>query len=198
MGTEVNLRRGAARRAAIIDAAIDMWGVTGSRGTGITGVAERAGVGRSALLHHFGSKEKLLLEVVAENDRRLASQLGDVFSMGGLATLRRLPEMARVSEDHPGLAKLYLVLQAESIDSTSAAHDYFVERQRFALDLYAGAIRTGQANGEIRPDADADAVALQMHAFMDGAHMARHLNPEIDLVALYEDFTTRLIRDLSS
>jgi len=199
MGTEVNLRRGAARRAAIIEAAIELWSVTGWRGTGIAAVAERAGVGHSALLHHFGSKENLLLEVVAEEDRRIVARLAGMFEGGGLDTLRRLPDMARLSEEHPGLAQLYVVLQAENLDANGPAHEYFVTRQRFALDLYADTIRTGQARGDLRADADPELVALQIHAFMDGAHMTRYLNPEtVDLVRLYEEFTDRLIRDLTS
>jgi AcrR family transcriptional regulator len=178
---------------------MELWSTSGWRGTSIAAVAERAGVTDQGLLHHFGTKQNLLFEVVAEQDRRSVARLADMFESGGLATLRRIPDMARVSQELPELDKLFVVLQAENLDSTGPAHEYFVARERFTLELWANVVRTGQARGELRPDVDPELVALQINAFMDGAHTRRHLNPDIvDMVALYEDFADRLIRDLTS
>lgn len=199
MGREVNRRRGAARRQAIIDAAIELWAETGWRGTGITAVAERAGVSHSGLLHHFGSKDNLLFEVIAEWDRRNVRRYDGMFQPGGLDTLRQIPEFARSLEARPGRSKLFTVLQVENLDSKGPAHEYFVARQRFILDLWAEVIRTGQARGEIRPDVDPQVIASQINAFTDGAPLLRHLNSQVvDLVSLYEHFTDRLIDHLTA
>src|SRR5919106_849367 len=90
-------RRGAERRQALIDAAIELWAEKGSRGTGVAAVAERAGVTDAGLLHHFGTKENFLLEVIAELDRREVERHKALGPLEGLDLLRRLPEMARTS-----------------------------------------------------------------------------------------------------
>ena len=198
MAKRVN-RRGAARREAIIDAAIELWSSSGWRGTGITAVAERAGVTHAGLLHHFGTKENLLLEVVAEEDRRNVARLADMFEPGGLDTLRRLPDIARVIDEHRALSRLHLVLQVENLDADGPAHDYYMSRQRFLRGAFADAVGLGQDRGEIRRDVEPRSIAAQILAFLEGANLQRQLDPAaIDIVSLCEDFTSRLLRDLAA
>jgi AcrR family transcriptional regulator len=197
METRVN-RRGAARREALVEAAIELWAATGWRGTGITAVAARAGVTPSGLLHHFGTKEQFLLDVLSELDRRTLAHFDTESPAGGLDALRQLPDMVRDAEDRPGLWKLHLMLQAENLDPDGPAYEYYVRRHTFLHQRFAKAVRRGQEDGDIRPDADPELVATQVLSFLMGSGIHREHGPRTDLVAACQDFTDRLLRDLAT
>ncbi|MCG8592143.1 MAG: TetR/AcrR family transcriptional regulator [Proteobacteria bacterium] len=192
-------RRGQARRQAILDAALELFAADGYRGTGLSAIGAQAGVSHSAVLYHFGTAENLLLAVLAERDRRVGARLGDVLAGGGLSALARLPEVARINESEPGLAKLYAVLEAENLDPGTRAHRYFLQRVRGVHAALAGLVEAGQRAGEIRPDVDPGAKAHEIIAFMEGAQIQRFLDPaNLRLVALYESYTAALVRDLAA
>ncbi|SHE49887.1 transcriptional regulator, TetR family [Seinonella peptonophila] len=54
------------RRFAILEAAYSLFGQQGYVHTSIKQIAQEAGVGHGLILHHFGTKEGLLIEVVRE------------------------------------------------------------------------------------------------------------------------------------
>jgi AcrR family transcriptional regulator len=198
MPTRVN-RRGAVRREALIDAAIELWATTGWRGTGITVVAERAGITPSGLLHHFGTKENFLLEVIARLDHLEIERHRALGVPQGLDLLRRLPDFVRNYRDAPELWKLHLTLQAENLDPGSPAHGYYVARHAYLREQWAAAIRAGQASGEIRPDADPDLVAVQLLAFLHGMLLhSIHGPADVDVVATAVDFAALMTRDLAT
>jgi AcrR family transcriptional regulator/transposase-like protein len=195
--------RGTITRQSLLDAAMELWSATGWRGTGITAVAERAGVTDAGLLHHFDSKENFLLEVIAELDRRDLARWQDTGPPAGLDLIRQLPDWFRPTEGSPSVPadmwKLRLLLQAENLDPSSPAYEYFTLRHRFLHERFADAVRTGQARGEVRGDADPDDVAAQILAFVMGTGFHTQHGPKtIDTIAIVESFTTRLVRDLTS
>ena len=190
--------RGVERRRALVEAAVELWSTTGWRGTGITVVAERAGVTPAGLLHHFGTKEAFLLAVVKELDRQTLARYDRRDRIGAMEMLRTLPDMARYPTERPALWRLLLMLQAENFDSSSPAYDYFVARQETVHGLLAGALRRGQELGEVRVDADPRLVAAEILAFLLGLQVYREHGPfDIDLVAACEDFSRRIIADLA-
>lgn len=197
MNRRVN-RRGTATREAAIEAAIELWAETGWRVTSVAAVAERVGVTDAALLHHFGTKESFLEEVIIELNRRNGVLWESWLDPGGLATLRRLPELARYIERHPEPYKLQLMLQVDNFHPDGPAYKHHVESHRYNHRVFADLIQTGQERGEIRADVDADLVAGQILAFLVGLVLHREHGPEdVDAVAMCEDFADRLVRDLT-
>jgi AcrR family transcriptional regulator len=190
-------RRGVATRQALLDAAIELWSVTGWRGTGIIPVAERAGVTNATLLHHFGTKDNFLLQVLAELDRRTVAYW-ERQGVVGIEYIRRVLTEAGDQPDHPGLWKLHLKLETENLDPGGPAYDYYVLRHRYVHDAFADAVRAGQASGDIRPRADPDLVAAQILAFMNGMWLhVSHGPKDIPAADVFQDFTNRLIRHLT-
>jgi AcrR family transcriptional regulator len=178
---------------------MDLWAAGGSRGTGLSEVAERAGVGHPGLLHHFGSKDNLRLAVVKERDRQDLRRVNALIDAGGIDTIRALPEVARLADERPGLAQLYLVLVGENLDAGSPMHDWLVARLRTLRHLLATSLAAGIERGDIDPGVDCGLVAARIMAFMDGAEIQRLLDPEhTDLEALYGDFARGLTRELTA
>jgi AcrR family transcriptional regulator len=189
--------RGEQTKAAILEAALELYADTGFRGTGLHAIGERAGVTHAAVLYHFGSARALLVAVLDERQRRFEQETASVWSGTPTEVIRGLPAVARFNTEMPGLAKLFTVLQVENLDEDAEAHAFFVAHRRRLHKTFRGVLRRGIESGEFRSDIDIDHKADEIMAFISGAEIFQFLDPSrIDLVALYESYAAGLLRDL--
>lgn len=190
-------KRGAARRDAIIDAAITVFSERGYRDGSLADVADKVALSPAGILYHFGSKEELLLAVIAERDRRASEAPLSGGELRGTAALRASVRFAEQSEGERGLAALHTVLQAESFEPDAVTHEYFLLRSRFLRHTVAELLRDGQSLGEVRADVDCDAKAIEVVAFLEGAAVVWLIDPEVSLVDLYRSYFDDLCRALA-
>ncbi len=186
-------QKGAETRAAILAAALEVFAQRGYRSGALAEIAERVDLSPAAILYHFGSKEDLLLQVIAERDRRAAQFLVDFPVDEGLASLRSVVQFADLSEREPGLTMLHAVLVVESYDTESPTHAYFVERNRYVRGLVESTLRHAQRAGEVRADLDCTAKADEFIAFLEGAAAMWLLDRSVSLVGLYESYIETFI-----
>lgn len=66
------------RRRELLDALIDAFSRSGIGGRSLREVADAVGTSHRMLLHHFGSRDELLLAIVEEVERRQAATLDDL------------------------------------------------------------------------------------------------------------------------
>jgi AcrR family transcriptional regulator len=191
-------RRGVERRKAIVEAALELFAAKGARGTSVADVAEKVGITPPAVLHHFGTKDDLLLAVVEERDRRSEGAFLDLLSEGGLAAIRALAKVAEANQNERRLVACYVVLEAENLQEDDVAHCYFLTRSRNMRQAIRAALERGQESGEIRPDVDCQAKADEILAFMAGAATQWSLDPTMSLVGLYGTYLDGLVADLSA
>ena len=158
--------RGDLRRQQIIDAAVELFASKGYRGTGVAALADRVGMTATGLLYYFGTKERLLREVVAERDRMDAIDPDRAFPLA--LTLSSLRDLGRHNVETATLTRLYLVLGAESFDDDDPLHDFFVERYEVAREFVRALLNDEKAQGRVRPDIDVDQVALEVIAMIMG------------------------------
>ncbi|MGW4651932.1 TetR/AcrR family transcriptional regulator [Kitasatospora sp. NPDC004289] len=189
-------QRGVERRRAMVDAALELFGRQGVRGTGLAAVAERAGTTASALIHHFGSKDGLVRAVLAEADRRALARLGaapeaEPTLEQAFAWFVRDAEHTAAAERE--LTALHTTLTAENLTPGTALHDWFRDRGRALRSHLAAAFARAAADGTARPDLDPATLAAETAAFLEGAHLLWLLDPEhIDLPALHRSYFTGL------
>jgi AcrR family transcriptional regulator len=188
-------RRGEERRSEIVAAAIDVFATRGFRSGALAEVGERVGVSPAAILYHFGSKEELLLAVIA--DRRAGADLAALPPKDGMAALRGAVRFAEQSEREPGLTALHTVLQIESLEPDSPAHAYFQLRSRLLREWVEKALRAAKRKGEIRKDVDCAATAARVVAYLEGAAMLWLVDRSVSLVDLYRGFFADLTVALS-
>lgn len=170
----------------------------GFRGSALAEVAEKVGVSPANLVYHFGSKEGLLLAVIAERDRRAGDvMLTELAPSGGLAALRGAIRFAEQSEGERGLAALHTVLQVESFEPDAPAHEYFAERSRVLRALTRGTLEQAQADGEVRADVDCAATADEVVAFLEGAAVVWLINDDVSLVDLYRNYFDSLMERIT-
>jgi AcrR family transcriptional regulator len=189
-------RVGAERRSAIVDAAIEVYAQRGYRGSALADVAERVGVTPAGILYHFGTKEDLLLAVIAERDRRASEELTDMPIAGGLESLRGIIRFAEMSERERGLTALHTVLTVESFDPDAPTHAYFHHRSRVLRDWGERTLLAAQKKEEIRADVDCRAKAQQLVAFLEGAAVLWLSDDSLSLVALYQEYLDSLIASI--
>jgi AcrR family transcriptional regulator len=197
--TAKSTAKGERTRRVILDAALELFSETGSRGTGLIAIGERAGVTHAAVLYHFGSSEGLLMAVLDERLRRFDDATRDSFVGEPIDVLAALPEIARFNVANPELTKLFVVLKAESLDEGQPGHDYFVTHIRRTTELFSRILHDGVKRGQFRADVEVEAKAAEIVAFLGGAEADAFLDARrLDLVDLYETYTAALLRDLTT
>ena len=183
--------RGERSKEAILAAALPLFAQHGYRGASI---ASAAGLTQPGLLHHFRSKEELLLGLLDWRDRDDGRRLSGMRDGDGLAYLERLEDLVEHNATAPELVRLFTTLVGEGISSEHPAHDYFAERYRRIRARAIRSLREGQLSGEIREDVDLEAIVPVLFAVMDGLQIQWLLDPEIDMVASFDVFA-KLVRD---
>lgn len=159
--------KGRAKRREIIDQATAMFGEVGYRGASLREIAARCGISHPGLLHHFPTKESLLLAVLEHRDEVDIAWL-DADSADGVTTLRHLVELVALNASRRGIVELYAVLSAEATSADHPAHVYFQDRYRRALDAATTAYGRAAEQGALRDGVDPDAAGRQLIALMDG------------------------------
>lgn len=193
------LERGRLRRLQIIEAATELFGNAGYRGTGLAGIAAQVGVTQAGLLHHFGSKEKLLEAVVRHRTEQDHALIEEIMGEGGLAMFDRLHLLAEHNAKRAGLSQLFTVLVAENLLPEHPANAFFVQRYRTLRAAVVSALEAGRARGEIRKDADLAAASRRLVAALDGLQTQWLLDPaEVDLVESYRELARAMRLELSA
>lgn len=161
-------RVGRERRAQIVADATALFARDGYADTSLREIADQVGVSKSALLHHYQSKDALLLAVLEERDRLISTRTATT-TPGAAAFLRDVPLGASANAEHsPGLIEVYAVLSCEALPEDHPAHDYFAERFGRALDHFAGVLRAAQADGDLPAHRDPEREAIRLVALWDG------------------------------
>lgn len=157
--------KGRAKRREILDHAIALFGEVGYRAASLREIATRSGISHPGLLHHFATKEALLLAVLAHRDE----VDGELFTGStGTGALKGLVDLVRVNTGRRGVVELFTVLSAEATAADHPAHAFFVERYRRTVAGVERAYLTARAAGALRPDIDPAAAARHLVAVMDG------------------------------
>jgi AcrR family transcriptional regulator len=144
-----------------------LFGTVGYRGATLREIAARCGMSHPGLLHHFPTKESLLLAVLERRDEVDYKRLftGD---NEGVDTLRKLIELASFNATRRGIVELFVLLSAEATAPDHPAHAYFVERYRHSVEAAERAYTQARAAGRLRPGVDTAVAARQVIALMDG------------------------------
>jgi AcrR family transcriptional regulator len=184
---------GRLRREEILRAASDMFAEHGYRGASLALIADRVGMSTPGLLHHFPTKEHLLIELLALRHEQDSERVRKLSTAHGGRILDALLELAANNAKTPGLVRLFTVLAAESVDDGHPGHEWFVGRYRRTRGSVSEMLGDEQRRGLIREDVDTELTAAQILAMFDGIQLQWLLEPEaVDLVATLADYLREL------
>ncbi|WP_353808350.1 TetR/AcrR family transcriptional regulator [Agromyces sp. SYSU T00194] len=185
-----------ATRAAILDAALDVFARGGFRSGSIRDIAAAVGMSEAGLLHHFPNKSALLAAVLEHRDERSLEVLGED-DADPRASLRGLVELARYNASVPGVVALYCTLSAEATDPGHPAHEYFVTRYADTVGRLERAFDGCRELGRLRSGTSPASAARQVVAVMDGLQVQWLLDPDgVDMAAELRAFLDEVV-DLS-
>ena len=184
--------KGRQRRAEIVKAAVRVFSRSGYQNAAIATIAAEVGLTLPGLLHYFPSKTDLLLAVLEERDAVTADMLPKE-DAGWRAFLGSLADIVRYNETIPGVIRAFALLSVESLSADHPAADWFADRSQRTHRMIANVLRSGQAEGSFDPAADADKLAFEIIAMMDGLQEQWLRSGEtIDMAGIFENYINRL------
>jgi AcrR family transcriptional regulator len=159
--------KGRAKRQEILGQAMSLFGEAGYRGASLRVIATRCGISHTGLLHHFPTKEALLLAVLEHRD----DVDGEWLSLGGttgVGRLRRFAELAELNATRRGIVELFSVVSTEATAADHPAHGYFVRRYENSVADAQLAYEQARRAGALRAGIGPGAAGRQLIALMDG------------------------------
>ncbi|WP_460798447.1 TetR/AcrR family transcriptional regulator [Microbacterium sp. GXF0217] len=166
---EAGYASGRRRRAKIVTDAMALFAAEGYGDTSLREIAEKVGVSKSSLMHHYPTKEALLGAVLAERDRTIQSRESYVPADSATGELLALPMgAADNATTAPGLIEVYAVLSCEAVPASHPAHDHFQARFTRVIDQFADLFRAAQAEGSMPSHRDPEHEAIWLTALWDG------------------------------
>ena len=159
-------KRSGERRVEILRAAMAVFGEHGYANGSLTDIAERVGITHAGVLHHFGSKEQLLVALLEYRDDADVAELEGHHAPRGAALLDHLVDTAEANASRPGIVQTYTVLLGESVTDNHPARPFFRGRYAGLRDMITSAV--ADATGRPVTDPRVSAAASAIIATMDG------------------------------
>jgi AcrR family transcriptional regulator len=156
------------RQLEVLGAATRVFSEHGYRAGTIAQIASAAGLSQAGLLHHFPSKDAMLMAVIAlrrqENLELFSAEVDQ-----GTMVVDAIMSVMRANARKPELMRLFAVLSTEALNRDHPAHQFFIGFYALQLSDIAEATVLDQAAGLVRDDIDAHEIARLILASADGA-----------------------------
>jgi AcrR family transcriptional regulator len=182
----------------IIREANRLFGQSGFHGTRLADIAQAAELTEPGLLHHYPSKENLLIKVLEARDHTDQQRYEEMLKKAdGKNASEVLQTLVEYNQSVPELVRLFTVLVSESIDPAHPGHEFFVRRYRFYRHQYIEMLETAQQHGQIRNDIRVEDLSVMVMALMDGLQIQWLLDPEqVNMVTVFKLFMEILTRGM--
>lgn len=185
MAARGSYAKGIAKRDEILTTALEVIAANGYRKTTIRELAAAVHLSQTGLLHYFGTKEDLFIEVLRKRDEVDSAMFGVRFGQIDAAAniIDVFTRVIQHNTEVPGLVHLYTQFASEASEPGHPAHQYFRERSERFKSTLAGAIRAQQDNGTLADSVDADRVATLLMSASDGLQVQWLLDPSVDMIS---------------
>ncbi len=193
------------RRALIVDAATEEILAHGWSGSSLGRIAERAGLSRAGILHHFPTKAALLAAVLEVRDDRAVEEAG--LDLAALATdprpdaVRRLfTGLRRVMWLNAGreeTVRLFTLTVGESVAGGHANADWVRDRYERLRSGITAVLAAAMDAEELPADVEPERLAVRLIALMDGLQLQwLHAPGTFDLAAEFDAAVTAIEQEL--
>ena len=177
------------RREQILVVATEMFGNAGFRGVSLADIAARVGISQPGLIHHFRSKEELLIATLERRDAESSGHIEEAFRDS--SAIDALLSLCRYNMANPDSVRLYSVESAESLEPGHPAHEFFRSRYSRVRETVAGRVRRDQEQGLLPADVDPFEFAAGVIALMDGLQVQWLLDPSFDMSSVLSAYLER-------
>jgi AcrR family transcriptional regulator len=171
--------KGERTRATILDEALRIVSKSGLDGLTIGTLAEAMGMSKSGLFAHFGSREELLLAVLAHGQ----AEFGEVVFQPAMAKPRGLPRLRSMfvnwldwteSAELPGGCPM-IGGASEFDDKPGPVRDMLAGGQRTWIETLKRAVRQAIEEGQLGKETDPEQIAFEIFGIALVVHHHRRL-----------------------
>lgn len=164
-------------REKLIGAAIDVVAERGLAAAGVGEICARAGIAKTSLYHHFGSRQGLLAAVIDRIARFWVEEIQKSAYLEG-NPFRRLDRVLSAWQDlvveKPHLMRLLLFVQLDQTAESEEVRQALVEALRHTVDAIAAGIEDAVG----MPIEGADVVATTTVSLLAAAMLRQTIDPE--------------------
>ena len=179
MATRVR-RPTSVRRREIIEAARVVITERGMRALTIGAIARAVGVSDGAIYRHFKGKKQILAGLIEDIDDRLARRI-DLIDGDPQAGLNRLQSVLRDNAAPYTTTGVSFMVIAEVLmngdDELRTLMQAAVDKH---LEMIEAQLTVGVQRGEVRPDVDVKAAALQFYGLIQAVNTLNHFVTDAD------------------
>ena len=169
-----------ARRAQIVEAAIETLAEVGYANTSLARIAARLGISKGVISYHFAGKDDLIAEIVSQVLQRAWADIQPRIEAQttGPETLRAYIESHfEFMRDNPKQLSAVVEIVRATI---AGAKSPFTGDRDGAVHMLAELLTRFQAAGDLRADFDPNAMAIAIRAVIDAAP-GRLADPAFDI-----------------
>ncbi|HKT55256.1 MAG TPA: helix-turn-helix domain-containing protein [Microbacterium sp.] len=174
--------KGVAKRDEILTRALDVVAEQGFRSASVREIADAVGLSQAGLLHYFGTKEQLFVEILRKRDEVDLTRFEHETDSPDFIAEDYTALVAHNAEV-PGLVELFSRMSVEAADTAHPAHEYFLHRGDEVRTSFTAALRAQQDAGKLTDRVDAEALARIFQAVSDGMQLQWLVDRDVDMAA---------------
>lgn len=174
--------KGVAKRDEILTRALDVVAEQGFRSASVREIADAVGLSQAGLLHYFGTKEQLFVEILRKRDEVDLTRFEHETDSPDFIAEDYTALVAHNAEV-PGLVELFSRMSVEAADIAHPAHEYFLHRGDEVRTSFTAALRAQQDAGKLTDRVDAEALARIFQAVSDGMQLQWLVDRDVDMAA---------------
>jgi AcrR family transcriptional regulator len=175
--------KGKAKRAEILDVALEVIARDGYSAATVKQLADAVGLSQNGLLHYFGSKDALFLEILRRRDELAEAQVASESPTLTDDLPKRILDAIHDDSSAPGMAQLALRVTGEATEPGHLAHEFTRNRYDTVRTVVESAVVKLQAEGRMSADVDPGAVAAIIFATWDGLQIQWMYDKTLDVRA---------------
>ncbi|MDF2579884.1 MAG: transcriptional regulatory protein [Microbacterium sp.] len=175
--------KGKAKRAEILDVALDVIDREGYASATVKELADAVGLSQNGLLHYFGSKDALFAEILRRRDEVTAVQIDAEHQDFADDLVQRILLAVDDEATSPGFTQLSLRVTGEATEPGHVAHDFLHDRYENVRFVVRDAVTRLQAAGRLSPEIDPAVAASLVFAAWDGLRLQWMYDKSIDIRA---------------
>jgi AcrR family transcriptional regulator len=173
--------KGKAKRAEILDVALEVIARDGYSGATVKNLAEAVGLSQNGLLHYFGSKDALFAEILRHEDDIAAERFNPATTDFASDLVDRLLDAIEAEIASPGMSQLSLRVTGEATELGHAAHALLRDRYTVIRAVVHDAVLRLQDEGRVPAGLDPTAIATLVFASWDGLRIQWMFDNTIDV-----------------
>jgi len=176
-----------ARRTDILQSAFEVFARNGYNGGSLKKIAKSVGISEAGILHHFSSKSELLSAVLKYRDD-LSAEIVNTEASSGIEFVSDWLKLIQYNTENPGIVELYCLLSAEGTSADHPAHEYFINRYQYVLEVTSISFTKLYADGHLNPGLEPINLARALIAISDGLQVQWLLDRSWDMVEEHRGF----------